>query len=125
MRILPLTDATEKKILASRRASSRDAERIASRIVQDVRRRGDAALFSWTKRLDKLALSPRNVWVSRAELSAASKSISPGFLAAIDHGARNIRAVAKRQKPLEWTIEVERGVRAGQRVRPIESVGCY
>ena len=125
MRILPLTEANEKKIFASRRASSRDAESIASRIVQDVRRRGDAALFSWTRRLDKLALNPRNVWVSRAELLAASKSISPGFLAAIDHAARNIRAVAKRQKPPEWTIEVERGVRAGQRVRPIESVGCY
>src|SRR5271154_5351303 len=125
MRILPLTGANERKMLASRRASSRDAERVAARIVADVRRRGDAALFSWTKRLDRLALSPRNVWVSQAEMRAASKSVSRDFLAAIDHAARNIRAVARRQKPQEWTIEVERGVRAGQRVRPIESVGCY
>jgi histidinol dehydrogenase len=125
MRILPLTGANERKILASRRASSRDAERIAARIVADVRRRGDAALFSWTKRLDRLALGPRNVWVSRAEMRAARKSVSREFLAAIDHAARNIRAVARRQKPQEWTIEVEPGVRAGQRVRPIESVGCY
>ncbi len=125
MRILPLTDATERKVLASRRASSRDAERVAARIVADVRRRGDAALFSWTKRLDRLALSPRNVWVSRAEMIAARKSVSREFLAAIDHAARNIRAVARRQKPQEWTIEVEPGVRAGQRVRAIESVGCY
>ncbi len=125
MRILPLTDANERKMLASRRASSRDAERVAARIVADVRERGDAALFSWTKRLDRLALSPRNVWVSRAEMLAACKSVSREFLAAIDHAARNIRTVARRQKPQEWTIEVEPGVRAGQRVRPIESVGCY
>jgi histidinol dehydrogenase len=125
MRILPLTDATERKLLASRRASGRDAERVAARIVGDVRRRGDAALFAWTKRLDKLAMSSRNVWVSRAEMSAAHKSVSREFLAAIDHAAGNIRAVARRQKPQEWTIEVEPGVRAGQRVRAIESVGCY
>jgi histidinol dehydrogenase len=125
MRILPLTDANERKMLASRRASSRDAERVAARIVADVRRRGDAALFSWTKRLDRLVLGPRNVWVSRAELLAARKSVSREFLAAIDHAARNIRAIARRQKPQEWTIEVEPGVRAGQRVRAIESVGCY
>jgi len=125
MRILALTDATERKLLASRRASSRDAERVAARIVEDVRRRGDAALFSWTKRLDRLALGPRNVWVSRAEMLAARKSVSREFLAAIDHAARNIRAVARRQKPQEWTIDVEPGVRAGQRVRAIESVGCY
>jgi histidinol dehydrogenase len=125
MRILPLTDANERKMLASRRASSRDAERVAARIVADVRRRGDAALFSWAKRLDRLALSPRNVWVTRAEMVAARRSVSREFLEAIDHAARNIRAVARRQKPQEWTIEVEPGVRAGQRVRAIESVGCY
>ncbi len=125
MRVLPLTDATERKLLASRRASSRDAERVAARIVEDVRRRGDAALSSWTKRLDGLALGPRNLWVTRAEMLAARKKVSPEFLAAIDHAARNIRAVARRQKPQEWTVEVEPGVRAGQRVRAIESVGCY
>ena len=59
MRVLPLTHATREKVLASRRDSSRDAERIASRIVADVRRRGDAALFAWTKRFDRVALTPR------------------------------------------------------------------
>ena len=125
MRVLRLTSAVEEKVLASRRASSRDAERVAGRIVADVRRRGDAALFAWTKRLDHVALNPRSVWVSLAELAAARKQVSKEFLSAIDHAARNIRAVAHAQKPREWTIEVEPGVRAGQRVRPIESVGCY
>jgi histidinol dehydrogenase len=125
MRILPLTNATQAKILGSRRDSSRSAESVAARIVGDVRRRGDAALFSWTKRLDRLALNEKTVWVSRAELAKASKSVSLEFLEAVDHAARNIRAVTRAQKPKEWTIEVERGVRAGQLVRAIESVGCY
>ncbi|HTX16808.1 MAG TPA: histidinol dehydrogenase [Candidatus Baltobacteraceae bacterium] len=125
MRVLPLSEAAEEKVLASRRASSRDAERIAARIVADVRKRGDAALFSWTKRFDRVALGPRNVWVSAAGLASARKSVSADFLRAIEHAARNIRAVARRQKPQEWTIEVEPGVLAGQRVRAIDSVGCY
>jgi histidinol dehydrogenase len=125
MRVLPLTNAAQEKVLASRRASSRDAERASERIVTDVRRRGDAALFSWTKRFDGIALNPRTVWVSRVELAEAGKGVSKEFLAALDHAAKNIRAVARRQKPPEWTIEVEPGVRAGQRVRAIESVGCY
>jgi histidinol dehydrogenase len=125
MRVLKLTSSVEEKVLASRRASSRDAERVASRIVEDVRRRGDAALFSWTKKLDRVALNPRTVWVPRAELAAAYKKVSKEFLASIDHAARNIRAVAKRQVPQEWTIEVEPGVRVGQRVRALDSIGCY
>src|SRR5579862_9895222 len=112
MRILPLTSKTQAKILGSRRDSSRSAERVAARIVADVRRRGDAALFSWTKRLDRLALSAKSVWVSPAEIAKATKSASPEFLEAVDHAARNIRAVARNQKPKEWTIQVEPGVRA-------------
>jgi histidinol dehydrogenase len=125
MRVLRLTGATERKLLASRRSSRRDAARIAARIVQDVQRGGDAALFSWTKRLDGIALNSRTVWVSRAEFADARKNVSREFLGTIDHAARNIRAVARRQKPEEWSFDVEPGVRAGQIVRPIESVGCY
>jgi histidinol dehydrogenase len=125
MRVLRLTDATEHKVLASRRARDRHAERVAGRIAQDVRRRGDSALFWWTKRLDRLAIGPQTLWVSRAEFSRARQQISKPFLAAMEHAARNIRLVARRQKPAEWTIEVEPGVWTGQRVRPIESIGCY
>src|ERR1700722_14545711 len=125
MRVLPLTHATARRPLGARRAVSRDAERVAARLIADVRRRGDRALFAWTKRFDRIALSPRSVWVSRAELAAARKNVSRDFLAAIEHAARNIRAVARRQKPQEWSIEVEPGVRAGQSVRAIDSVGCY
>jgi histidinol dehydrogenase len=125
MRVLALTPAAQEKVLASRRDSSREAERIASRIVEDVRRRGDAALFAYTKKFDRVALSQKNVWVPPAELKQAVRKVPADFLAAIDHAARNIRAVARKQKPLEWNIEVEPGVSAGQRVRAIESIGCY
>ena len=125
MRILPLTDATARKVLGSRRAVSRDAERVAARIIADVRRRGDRALFAWTKRFDRITLGPRSVWVSGAELAAARKNVSRDLLAAIEHAARNIRSVARRQKPQEWSVDVERGVRAGQSVRAIDSAGCY
>jgi histidinol dehydrogenase len=125
MRILRLTGAIEEKILAQRRGRDLVAERAAARIVRDVQRRGDAALFYWTKRFDQLALRRNNVWVTRDELVSASRRVPTAFLDAVDHAARNIRAVARRQKPQEWTLNIEPGVRARQRVRPIETVGCY
>jgi histidinol dehydrogenase len=125
MRILRLTSAIEEKMLAHRRARDLVAERAAVRIIRDVRQRGDAALFYWTKRFDQLSLRRNNAWVTRDELASASRRVPTGFLAAVDHAARNIRAVARRQKPQEWTLNIEPGVRARQRVRPIETVGCY
>ena len=125
MRVLPLTKLTESKLLAARRDSSRAAEPVAARIIADVRKRGDAELFAWTRKFDGISLDGKTVWVSRAEMKAAAKKVPSEFLAAVDHAAKNIRAVAKRQKPQEWAFEVEKGVRAGQIVRPINSVGCY
>jgi histidinol dehydrogenase len=125
MRVLRLTSAVEEKILARRRGRDLVAERTASRIIRDVQRRGDTALFYWTKRFDRLALQRNSVWVSRDELRSASRTVSVAFLDAVDHAARNIRAVAHRQKPQEWMLNIEPGVRASQRVRPIERVGCY
>jgi histidinol dehydrogenase len=125
MRILRFTGALEEKILAQRRGRDRVAERAAARIIQDVQRRGDAALFYWTKRFDGLPLQRSRVWVSRDELRSASRRVCAAFLDAVDHAARNIRAVARRQKPPEWALNIEPGVRASQRVRPLETVGCY
>lgn len=125
MRVLRLTSAVEEKILAQRRGRDVAAERAAARIIEDVQRRGDAALFYWTRRFDGPTLQRTTVWVTRDELRSASRRVSAAFLDAVGHAARNIRAVARRQKPQEWMLEVEPGVHAGQRVRPIETVGCY
>ena len=125
MRVLRLTSAVEEKILAQRRGRDVVAERAAARIIEDVQRRGDAALFYWTRRFDGPTLRRTTVWVTRDELRSASRRVSAAFLDAVGHAARNIRAVARRQKPQEWMLEVEPGVHAGQRVRPIETVGCY
>jgi histidinol dehydrogenase len=125
MRVLRLTRAIEEKMLAQRRGSDVVAERAAARIIQDVQLRGDAALSYWTMRFDGLPLRRSSIWVSRDEMRSASRRVSAAFLDAVDHAARNIRAMARRQRPQEWTLEVEPGVRASQRVRPIETVGCY
>ena len=44
--------ASRRNSFARARAGASDAERVAARIIADVRRRGDAALFAWTRRLD-------------------------------------------------------------------------
>src|ERR1700728_2620630 len=125
MRVLRLTGSIEERILAQRRGRDVLAERVTDRIVRDVQRRGDAALFYWTKRFDRLALRRNNVWVTGDEMRRASRRVSAAFLGAVDHAAHNIRTVARLQRPREWILQVEPGVSVRQRVRPIETVGCY
>src|SRR5215472_9309808 len=91
LKVARLTKGAEEMVFASRRESSREAERAAARIVADVRERGDAALFAWTARFDQ-RIDARSLWVSAAELKKAQAAVDKDFLAAIDHAARNIRA---------------------------------
>jgi histidinol dehydrogenase len=125
MRILNLNDATARRFLERRRASDPAALATAERIVRDVERRGDSALFAWSERLDNAALNPKTMWISREEITAARREVAPELLRALEHAARNIRRVAERQLPREWSLVVEPGVRVGQRVAPLDVIGCY
>jgi histidinol dehydrogenase len=125
MRIVRLTPAVEKKVLRARQEHDAEAEGIASKIVGDVRRRGDAALSAWVKKLDGIDLHRESLWISGGEIRAARKQVSRDFLRALEHAARNVRRVAEKQLPKPWTMEVEPGVKIGQLVRPIEAIGCY
>jgi histidinol dehydrogenase len=125
MRILKLTRAVQKKLLAARERRDVQAERVAGKVIADVRRYGDAALFSWTKKMDKVDLARKGMWISQREISKAQKGVSADFLRAVNHAIRNVRKVAEKQLPRDWSIEVEQGVRIGQVVRPIETIGCY
>jgi histidinol dehydrogenase len=125
MRIIKLTAAVEESLLRARESEDRQAMKAATRIVSDVRRRGDAALEEWARKLDGVELQRDGLWVSRAEFVAAQKRVSKEFLRAVEHAAKNVRRVAEKQLPAQWTMEVERGVTIGQKVQPLESIGCY
>ncbi len=125
MRVLPLNDSLAAQLLARRRGRDLLAERVAARIVADVRQRGDAALFAWTRKLDGLALTPRTMWITPGQIAAGARQASPALRGALARAARNIRRVARRQKPRDWSILVEPGVRVSQRVVPLDTIACY
>src|SRR5437868_13938886 len=109
MRVVKLTDSVAAKLLARRRSGDAEADRVALRIVADVRKRGDAALFAWTRKLDRLELNPNNLWISQREIARGVREGSGELRDALAHAARNIRRVAEQQLPREWSIAVEPG----------------
>src|ERR1700739_2721982 len=118
MRILRLTSAVEEKLLTARESSDIRAAKVAATIIADVRQRGDAALFSWTKDLDGIDLTRKGMWVSQQEIAEAPTNVSADFLRAIKHAIANVRKVAEKQLQRDWSMEVEPGVDIAQIVRP-------
>ncbi|HXC47250.1 MAG TPA: histidinol dehydrogenase [Candidatus Sulfotelmatobacter sp.] len=112
-------------MLKLRRTHDWDGYRVASRIVSDVRRRGDRALEDWSKKLDDTDVSSVRLWISKEEMAAAKRQVDREFLRAVEHAAKNVRKVAERQLPCGWNLRVESGVEIRQLVHPLESIGCY
>jgi histidinol dehydrogenase len=125
MKILRLTPSLENQLLRARHERDVEAERVAARIVSDVRRRGDAALLAWTRKLDAANFRSSELWIARQEIRGPRSGVSKSFLAAVKRAARNIRRVAEQQLPRPWSLSVEPGVTISQVVRPIETIGCY
>jgi histidinol dehydrogenase len=126
LRIIRSTDAGALgRLERARRSSLAEAERVARRILDDVRREGDRALIRYSRRLDHLDLRKEGFTVSAEEVRRAYRAVPPGFVRALRVAAKNIRAVARRQLPRVWQIRNRTGVKVGQIIRPLERVACY
>ncbi len=94
-------------------------------IVEDVRRRGDAALAEYTERFDGVRLRPSEFRFAASVLRESAARVDGRVLEAIRASIRNVRAFHEHERAESWEIETARGVRLGQRVTPVESAGLY
>jgi histidinol dehydrogenase len=127
MRVLDGSEAASyvtEKLVSRGSTIQPKVERTVAQIVRDVRAKGDEALRRYARELDGLG-EEESVLVSREELEAARSQVSPEFTQAIERAARNIRKFAEWQMPRSWVRTMEPGIRVGQRVEPVASVGCY
>jgi histidinol dehydrogenase len=99
-------------------------EPVVRRILAEVRKSGDRALLKYATEFDGLAKG-QGLLVSQEEMKAAWEQTSPKLQAAMMIARGNILAFAEAQLPQEWSISPAAGVKAGQIVRPLGSVGCY
>ena len=99
-------------------------ELVVRRILAEVRRSGDRALLKYAAQFDELGKG-QALQVSREEMKAAWDTTTPQLQTAMMVARGNILAFAEAQLPQEWMISPVAGVKTGQIVRPLGSVGCY
>lgn len=112
-------------LLERRTLRLRQAERIVAPILEDVRRRGDAALLRYARKLDGLEPAARTVAVPRNRIARQAEQLPPEFLKAAQQAVGNITKFARRQLPKAWSAQLGNGIRAGQIVRPLEAMAAY
>jgi histidinol dehydrogenase len=99
--------------------------RAVAEIVEDVRRRGDAALVEYTARFDGVELEPCALRVDGETLRRSAARVDAGVLAALREAIKRIRAFHERERVVSWEMESASGVRLGQRISAVERAGLY
>jgi len=129
MRILKFSDpdfATVFAAIEGRGATPPEGvEATVREILAAVRERGDAALFEYTEKFDRLQLSAATVEVTTAEIDSALAAVSEADLAALRLATERIAAFHAKQRQETWLSTAEEDVLLGQMVRPLERVGIY
>ncbi|MBR2773987.1 MAG: histidinol dehydrogenase [Selenomonadaceae bacterium] len=94
------------------------AVEVVRRIVSDVRKRGDAAVVDWTRKIDGVELDSFAVDVADIEIDSE-------LLASLKVAAENIRRFHVEQLPKSWITYRGENSLLGQAVIPLERVGVY
>src|SRR5579871_6738550 len=111
--------------LAMKREVAADVEAASRRIVDDVARRGDAALIEATQKFDRLELDASRLRVSVGEIDQAVKACDRETVAALEFARDRIESFHRRQLPKDERFTDALGVELGWRWTAIEAVGLY
>ena len=129
MRIVKLTEETRKDLLSTllKRSPNQygEYEETVARIVDDIRERGDAALFEYTEKFDHISLTPDTVKVTEQEIEEAYREVDPQLLDVIRKALVNIRSYHEKQRRYSWFDSKENGIMLGQKISPLQRVGVY
>jgi histidinol dehydrogenase len=95
-------------------------------ILDQVKTQGDSALRSLSKTYDQASFDHLPLKVTDEEFVQAEKSLSLNVKQALDYAIENVWKFHAGQKPKSMEFhQIRPGILAGERARPIQSVGLY
>ena len=92
-------------------------------ILDTVRRKGDAALYSYTEKWDGAKL--KSLQVTKEEIIQAYEAVPASIQVVIQEAAANIREYHEKQVRQSWLSTKEDGTILGQKVTALDAVGVY
>lgn len=95
-------------------------EQVVTRILDDVRSKGDASIKQYSKMIDNVDIN--HLEVPKSEWAKAYKDIPRRLREALVHASKRIRAFHEASKPQTW-INLEEGY--GELFNPLDRVGVY
>jgi len=113
-----------KKAAKTPETDTAEARRVVEEMLAGIRAGGEQAVRDYARKLDKWA---GEILVSAAEIDARTKGIPGSVKRDIEFAAAQVRRFAEAQRASlqEFSVELNDGLTAGQRLIPVNVAGCY
>lgn len=117
----------QKKLTRYIREKEIDAEVKATvtRILEDVRSRGDRAVLDYTRTFDGFSCNPAGLRLDVAEIKAGELALSRNQRGAIKEAIQCVAAFHRQGLPKSWHSRNPHGATVGERWYPLNRVGIY
>lgn len=122
IKILQYGEVADSDVFA-RVVPKMNVEQIVADIIENVKSRGDEALFEYNQRFDKAYLTCLEV--TKEEIEEAVAAVEPRFLEVLEKAAKNIRKFHQKQVRNSFIINDENGIVTGQKIIPVDRAGLY
>ena len=129
MRIQKLDSHTKRNLLEDllKRSPNQYGEYEAgvARILEDVRNKGDEALFAYTETFDHASINEQNIQVTEEEIREAYELAGEELVSIIRKALANIQSYHEKQRQYSWFDSKPDGTILGQKVTALQRVGVY
>jgi sulfopropanediol 3-dehydrogenase len=113
-----------KKASKTPETETATAQKVVSEMLAEIGQRGEAAVRDYAHKLDSWS---GEIVLTRAEIDRRAAEVPKEIRRDIDFAIAQVSAFAHAQRKSlnEFSVEVHKGVTAGQRVLPVNVAGCY
>lgn len=96
-----------------------------SKILADIRGKGDKGIAATMRRIDGLRLKPSQFRISESELIGSVRKLEKWKLKAIKESIATVSDFHRHALPQSWTAKNKHGATIGERFYPLDRVGLY
>lgn len=129
MKTIQITEESRKNLqeqLLKRSPSSYgEFEEQVAQIIDEVKKKKDQALFSFTERFDHVVVTADSILVTKEEIEEAYTLVDPELVEIIRKAKANIVEYHEKQRQYSWFDSKPNGSMLGQKVTPLKRVGVY
>lgn len=118
-------DKSLQSVISSTSEPSKSVVETVSKIISDVRRRGDDALLEYTNFYDHRSTQIESLQIEEDDIKIAFDRVSDSMRRSLAEASRRIRTFHEKQKQETWIYKDDDGNELGQRITSLDRVGVY